>query len=40
VSINVPPTVAVQAVDLAQQLEQLAFQVSLNAMTRSGARHP
>jgi redox-sensing transcriptional repressor len=38
--IHVPPTVAVQSVDLALQLEQLTFQVSLNAMTRSGARHP
>lgn len=37
--LNVPPTVALQAVDLALQLEQLTFQVSLNAMTRSGARH-
>jgi redox-sensing transcriptional repressor len=38
-ALNVPPTVALQAVDLALQLEQLTFQVSLNAMTRSGARH-
>ncbi len=38
--LNVPPTVALQAVDLALQLEQLTFQVSLNSMTRSGARHP
>lgn len=39
-SLNVPSTVALQSVDLALQLEQLTFQVSLNAMTRSGARHP
>lgn len=29
-----------QTVDLALQLEQLTFQVSLNGMTRSGVRHP
>ncbi len=39
IAVTVPPTVAVQAVDLALQLEQLTFQISLNAMTRSGARH-
>ncbi|MBC7785255.1 MAG: redox-sensing transcriptional repressor Rex [Burkholderiales bacterium] len=39
-SLTVPPTVAVQAVDVALQLEQLTFQVSLNSMTRSGVRHP
>lgn len=39
-SLNVPSTVAVQAVDVALQLEQLTFQVSLNAMTRAGVRHP
>lgn len=39
-SLNVPSTVALQSVDLALQLEQLTFQISLNAMTRSGARHP
>jgi redox-sensing transcriptional repressor len=37
-SLVVPPTVAVQAVDLSLQLEQLMFQASLNAMSRSGAR--
>jgi len=39
-SLAVPTTIAVQAVDLALQLEQLTFQVSLNAMTRAGVRHP
>ncbi len=39
-ALTVPSTVAVQAVDLALQLEQLTFQVSLNAMTRAGVRHP
>ena len=39
-NLSVPSTVALQTVDLALQLEQLTFQVSLNAMTRSGARHP
>ncbi len=39
-SISVPPNVAVQAVDVALIMEQLTFQVSLNAMTRSGVRHP
>lgn len=38
-SLSVPASVAVQAVDLSIQLEQLMFQASLNAMTRSGARH-
>ncbi len=37
-SLVVPPSVAVQAVDLSLQLEQLMFQASLNAMSRSGAR--
>lgn len=40
ISLHVPPTVALQTVDLALQLEQLTFQVSLNGMTRSGVRHP
>lgn len=39
-TLHVPPTVSLQSVDLALQLEQLTFQVSLNAMTRSGVRHP
>ena len=36
VSINVPPDIAVNAVDLAVQLEQISFQVSLANM----GRHP
>ena len=38
--LSLPPTVALQSVDLAMQLEQVTFQVSLNAMTRAGVRHP
>lgn len=38
-SLHVPATVAVQTVDLALHLEQLTFLVSLNYMTRAGARH-
>ncbi len=35
VSINVPPEIALNAVDLAVQLEQISFQVSLAAMTKA-----
>ncbi|HEX3357754.1 MAG TPA: redox-sensing transcriptional repressor Rex [Tepidisphaeraceae bacterium] len=35
VSINVPPDIALNAVDLAVQLEQISFQVSLAAMTKA-----
>ena len=35
VSINVPPENALNAVDLAVQLEQISFQVSLAAMTKA-----
>jgi len=35
VSINVPPDIALNAVDLAVQLEQISFQVSLTSMTKS-----
>jgi len=33
VSLTVPPEVALNAVDLAVQLEQLSFQVSLSSIT-------
>jgi redox-sensing transcriptional repressor len=35
ISINVPPDIALNAVDLAVQLEQISFQVSLLAMNRA-----
>ncbi len=35
VSINVPPEIALNAVDLAVQLEQISFQVSLNNIDRT-----
>lgn len=35
VSITVPPDVALNAVDLAVQLEQLSFQVSLSFMNQA-----
>ena len=35
ISINVPPEIALNAVDLAVQLEQISFQVSLSAMNRA-----
>lgn len=40
VQLCLPNTIEVQAVDLAVQLEQLAFLVSLNSMSREGVRHP
>jgi redox-sensing transcriptional repressor len=36
VSINVPPAVALNSVDLAVQLEQLSFQVSFSALSQTG----
>ncbi len=36
VSITVPPHVALNAVDLAVQLEQLSFQVSFSALGQTG----
>ena len=35
VSLTVPPEVALNAVDLAVQLEQLSFQVSLSLITQA-----
>jgi redox-sensing transcriptional repressor len=35
VSINVPPEIALNAVDLAVQLEQISFQVSLNTIDKA-----
>ena len=36
VSLNVPQEVALNAVDLAVQLEQISFQVSLSAINKAG----